>query len=143
MIPVEPDPIEGEPIYALRALASRVEIGVHAGEIVGYWCALCQQSDETRREIIHEPACDLSGRHGRHVYGTELGPINPEHRGELEPEHGFAVLVWGVTDDTLGIHNGAVVAFRCDECAAVDEHLFEQVHDRSCSMAELPEYADA
>jgi len=32
-----------------------------------------------------------------------------------------------------------VLAFRCDECGNVDEHLWEIVHDHACTLAGTPE----
>jgi hypothetical protein len=54
---------------------------------------------------------------------------------ELLPDHPIVALKATTTDRTMGIHNGEVMAYRCIECGAADEDVFELVHDEDCKLA--------
>ncbi len=132
---VRPDPLPDQPIIGLVAAESRPELDIHHGETLGWWCEICHQSDETLEQIVHEPGCDLSGRHGRSRYGNNPEPINMQESGEYRSDTLFTVLKWDTTDRGRSIHHDEVVCFRCDECGNLDETLFEIVHDAACRLA--------
>jgi len=132
---VSPDPLPSSPIVRIEAMDTYHERDIYAGDTLGYWCSLCQNADETRHQIVHAADCDLAGRHGRQVYGTNLAPISGRVTGELRGETTFSLLEWGVSAPEVGIVNNEVVAFRCDQCGNLDETLFEILHDEACAMA--------
>ena len=133
---VTPEPLKGSAMVALVAMETRPMLDIYEGEVLGYWCAQCAQSDETLEQVIHREDCTLAGRHGRRVYGGSLeGVLDTASAGELRPDTTFTMLRWGVTDEGLRIYNGTAVAYRCDECGNLDEHLFEIVHDVACWLA--------
>lgn len=132
---VRPQPLEESPIVRLVSMESRRDINIFQGDTVGYWCSMCQMADETLDQIVHAKECDLAGKHGRTKYGADLDPMDGQARGELNPKTTFTVLVWGESDRSMGIHNGETLAFRCDECANLDEHIFEILHDEVCELA--------
>lgn len=132
---VTPTTLKNTPVKGLRAIESRPQIGVTRGEILGYWCSECQRSDETFEQILHSQRCLLAGRHGRDVYGDDLGPIDRNPAGELRPDTHWTILRWGTSDPPLNVYDGDIVAFRCDECGALNDHLFEPVHDAACRLA--------
>lgn len=53
---------------------------------------------------------------------------------ELLPEHPILKLTATQTIPQAGIYNGEVIAYRCIECGAADEDVFEIVHDGDCTL---------
>jgi len=133
---VDVEPLPGDiPIEALRAQEPSPQAGIHAGELVGFHCAECGQCDETLRQIVHDPECDLAGEHGRDLYDDVPVLDEDVHYPELDPEH-TVTMFEGTFEGTDGTtKNQGVVAFRCDECGNADESLFEIIHDEQCSLA--------
>jgi len=107
----------------------------HPGEAIGYLCPECEQADETLDQIWHDEDCSLAGEHGREHY-DDLEPVVEEQRAtpELQADHPVTMVKAGETDCSEGIHNGEVIAFRC-QCGNADEDLFELVHDESCELS--------
>lgn len=138
---VNPIPLDGIPMVAMQAAESDPQAGIYAGETLGYFCGRCHQSDETLEQVVHEEDCELSGEHGRNVYGQKLDVPSFDHasRGELLPKTEFSQLKWGGSLPQFGIYHDSVVAFRCDDCGNVDEHIFEVSHDEVCPIGDLPE----
>jgi hypothetical protein len=132
---VRSDPLEGQPIVRLVVTEARPTLGVAAGEVVGYWCEFCHQSDETLTQIVHRTDCDLAGRHGRDAYDDDHPVFDTDEAGELRADTTITIIEWAETDDSREIHHGEPVAFRCDECANLDKHLFEIAHDAACRLA--------
>lgn len=134
---VEPLPLPDSRVVAMRAASSDPLAGITAGEVLGYYCADCCQCDETLTQIVHGDDCPLAGEHGRAVYGDDLAIPSFDHdsRGELRPDTRFSVLQWSGTLPEYGIVHNDFVGFRCDECANLDEHLFEIVHDEECHLS--------
>lgn len=54
---------------------------------------------------------------------------------ELLPEHPIRMLRATETDSPAGIHNGEILAYRCEECGAADEDVMEIIHDEDCLLA--------
>lgn len=132
---IEPVQIDDTVVYGLRALESRYELDIYKGEMLGFWCSECQQSDETLEQIVHSEDCHLAGRHGRQHYGKDLDVIDRNTAGELRTDTFFTILKWGTNDDGLRVKHREYVAVRCDECGNLDEHLWEIVHDAACRLA--------
>jgi len=132
---VEHVPLNDSAIYKLRSMEHRPTLDIVEGEILGYWCSNCQQSDETLEQIIHEPGCELSGRHGRRRYNDDHGPHDTRESGELRSDTFFTLLNWGTEDESLRVKHREYVAVRCDECGNLDETLWEIVHDAACNLA--------
>uniref|UniRef100_UPI00143D8322 hypothetical protein n=1 Tax=Halorussus halobius TaxID=1710537 RepID=UPI00143D8322 len=103
------------------------------GEVVGYYCAECRQTDETRDQIWHEKTCSLAGQHGREHYdGLQPAPDDPAP--ELDPDTEFIVIESAETEGRGGLCEGEVLGFVCT-CGNADEDLFEIVHDEACPLA--------
>lgn len=130
---VTAEPIDGTYIRRL-VLTETDQEGHHPGECVGYLCDECLQADETLQQIWHDADCSHAGEHGRQHYdempsGTATGPTP-----ELDPAHPLTIITAAETEGYGGLHEGEVLAFRC-ECGNADEDAFEIVHDEACELA--------
>lgn len=54
---------------------------------------------------------------------------------ELLEDHPILALRATETDTTLGVHRGAILAYRCAKCGCADEDVFEIVHDEDCPLS--------
>lgn len=105
----------------------------HAGEVVGYFCSECRQTDETRDQIWHDEDCSLAGEHGRQQYDG-LEPAPDDGSPEFDPNNEFIVIESAETEGRGGLCEGEVLGFVCT-CGNADEDLFEIIHDEACPLA--------
>jgi hypothetical protein len=105
----------------------------YAGEVVGYLCSECRQTDETREQIWHAEDCSLAGEHGRQHYDA-IEPAPDDSSPELRPDTEFIVIESGEMEGRGGLCEGEVLGFVCT-CGNADEDLFEIVHDEACELA--------
>jgi hypothetical protein len=106
-----------------------------AGECVGYRCQECGEADETLSQVYHDPDCSLAGQHGRRHYDDLKAARDDEPTAELDPENPLWLVKSAETDPADGVHNGEIVAVKC-ECGNMDDDLFEIVHDSRCALAD-------
>lgn len=108
----------------------------HPGEVVGYRCSLCFQSDESKAQIYHEDDCPLAGEHGRQYYDDEeMKPVSGGETPELDPEHTIIMVRSAETDTTKGVERGSPVMWLCEFCKNGDETIDEVKHDENCPLA--------
>lgn len=112
----------------------------HPGEVVGYRCMECHKIDETREQIWHDEDCSHAGEGGRQYYDDLEPDVPGRPTPELSADHPITMIRAAQTDDTDGVHNGEVLAFRC-ECGNADEDVLEVVHDEACPLAGWHKYS--
>lgn len=107
----------------------------HPGECAGYWCPHCGAHDETLRQVVHEPGCQLVGEHGRAHYDG-IPDVPGRFCAAIDPEHPITMIRSAETHNGQGVHNGEVIAFECDYCGNGDETVGEICHDEDCPLAD-------